>query len=114
MESPIVPAFLEALYGGGGKTLLETRPGGVTEVAQAAIDTARDCVSALIGKGNAGDAVVGAYENVLRREMCVRAPAVKRLSVLAAARVSAAAGGRGRLRAGDPRTQQSGALQSPS
>jgi hypothetical protein len=78
MESPVVPAFLEALYGCGGEKLLETRPSGVKEVAQAAIYTARDCVSALIGKGNAGNAVVGAYENVLRREIAKGGKAAER------------------------------------
>lgn len=78
MESPVVPAFLEALYGCGGEKLLETRPNGVEEVAKAALYIARDCVLALIGKGNAGNAVVDAYENVLRREIAKGGKAAER------------------------------------
>ncbi len=71
--SPVLDAFLQGLYGCGGKQLLGSRPGNAAEAATMALRTAVDCLKAVLEPGTKSEAlsfeVVNAYENALRAEI---------------------------------------------
>jgi hypothetical protein len=70
-DSPVLNAFVQALYECGGKSLLKKRPGSAQDAATFALEAARGCVSAILGTGSSelSDAVVTAFENALRAEI---------------------------------------------
>jgi hypothetical protein len=70
-DSPVLNAFVQALYECGGKSLLKSRPKNAKDAAVLAMDTAKGCVSAVMGTGSSelSYAVMNAFENTLRAEI---------------------------------------------
>jgi hypothetical protein len=72
LNSPVLNAFLQAIYECGGKQLLASRPGDDKDAAVLALKVAQDCVTAMVDPAAAPElshAVVNAYENALRNEI---------------------------------------------
>lgn len=70
-DSPVLNAFLEAVFECGGKELLKSRPKTAQEGAQLAMFAARDCVSAIVDVGSSelSDVVISRFEKALRSEI---------------------------------------------
>jgi hypothetical protein len=79
-DSPILNAFLQAVFECGGKELLKSRPKTAQEGAQLAMFTARDCVSAIVGVGATefSDVVISRFEKALRSEIAKGGDAASR------------------------------------